>query len=92
MREYVERHLFPAMRTDMSSATQRCLASPGASKADFTLVADIAADGTVKNVDVKPATDTAHCLAKAFGSLRLSPLPEDYRSGLPIFIEMELGG
>ena len=92
VREYVERHLFPVMGTDMSSAMQRCLAFPDASKADFTIVADIAADGSIRNVAVRPETNTARCFSKSFGTLRLSPLPEMYRSGLPIFIEMGLGG
>lgn len=92
MKDYIERHLFPAMRTDMSTAMQRCLASPGASKANFTLVADIASNGAITSVAVKPTTDTARCFAKSFSTLQLPPPPRQRASGLPIFIEMELGG
>jgi hypothetical protein len=91
-REYLEQRLFPAMRADLSSATQRCLASRGASKAGFTIVADVVSDGSVANVAVKPATDTSNCFANALRALRLPPPPGIYSPSLPIVLDMEFGG
>jgi hypothetical protein len=91
-RAYLERHLFPAMRTGLPGARQQCFSAPAASTADFTIVADIVADGSLANVAVQPATNTARCFAASFAKLRLPPPPSPYSSRLPIFIEMELGG
>jgi hypothetical protein len=92
--EYLKRHLIiPVMMSaDTSNVLAHCVALPGASKTDFTIVADITSDGSITNVAVKPASDTARCFANYFGTLRLSPPPGAYSSGLPVFIEMGLGG
>ena len=57
----------------------------------FTLVADIAADGKVNAVAVRPATNIASCFADGLKGIAFpAPPPYPARSGFPITIRMTI--
>lgn len=90
-RDYLDRHIFPAMSSSMSRAMKTCLDKPDASTAKFVLVADITPQGTTAHVDYMPPTNTAECFAAAFRRLRIAPPPQVLGSStLPVFFEMTL--
>ena len=90
-KDYLDRHMFPAMSSSMSGAMKTCLDKPNASTEKFVLVAEITPQGTTANVDYMPPTNTAECFATAFRTLRIAPPPEVIGSStLPVFFEMTL--
>lgn len=74
------------------AATTKCV-PPGRSVAKaadaFTTVASVAADGRVRDVQVRPATPLSRCFARELAALRLQPPPRSGPNGLhPILIEI----
>jgi hypothetical protein len=61
-----------------TDALKGCIASlPRPDKSPFTLVADVAPDGTLGRVEVRPATDLATCLLSRFATWKVPKPPAD---------------
>lgn len=61
-----------------TDALKGCISSlPRANKSPFTLVADVAPDGTLGRVEVRPTTDVATCLLSRFATWKLPKPPAD---------------
>lgn len=61
-----------------TDALKGCIASlPRPNKAPFTLVADVAPDGALGRVEVRPTTDVATCLLSRFATWKLPKPPGD---------------
>ena len=58
---------------------------------DFTLVAELASDGSPTEVALRPETNIAKCVSARFVKLRF-PSPPEYpgRRGFPIVLDMHI--
>lgn len=83
-----QKQLWAKIGTPMTDALKGCIVSNApADKSPFTLVADVAADGTPARIDVQPQTPLANCLAGQFAAWKLPPPP---RSPAPYPIEIDV--
>ncbi len=89
-RAYLEKHLVPALGA-VEKQVQGCLHVPGSSKEDFTLVANLAKNGALADIDYQPRTNTAQCIAGVMGKVKVTtpPATQD-AAGLPIYIHWNL--
>jgi hypothetical protein len=80
---------FPSIGPSMGGIMQTCLSRPNASKEKFTLVANVALDGELVDIDYEPkSNNTGECFAKEFATLR-APAPPLCDCGvLPMVINM----
>jgi len=76
------------------SAAMRACMLPGSSRDNpekFEVVADVAADGRILNMDFRPATRLSRCFALELAAQSLAPPPK-FRasSAYPMYIELEV--
>jgi len=59
---------------------------------NFTLVAYVAADGSTREIEVRPSTSISKCFAQKFSSLKMPAPPEALiaKNGVPIVVEMSI--
>ncbi len=89
--DYFLKTLFPAIGPDMAGMMKYCLSLPDASKERFTLVANVAQDGGMTDVDFEPkSNNTGACFAEAFATLVGPPPPLCDCGALPVVIEMKV--
>jgi hypothetical protein len=72
---YLDKGVYPLLG-DFGTTMGRCLKVAGASTDPFTLVADVAPDGRMANVEVRPAGATPECVAAWWRTLRASRPPK----------------
>ncbi len=91
-RAYLEKNLIPALEaSSVKHQVHGCLNAPGASKESFTLVANITKGGVLSDIDYLPRTNTAQCIAKAMGMVKVAVPPDTLdAAGLPMYIDWNL--
>lgn len=87
-REYVKRFIAEVDRKPEQFMTACFPPSPSMQNDGFTLVADVQADGSLANVEVRPANEKTLCYSRKFSEMKVPVPPEKFHEGgLPIAIE-----
>ena len=87
--DYFLKNFFPSVGPSMGGIMKVCLSRDGSSQEKFSLVANVALDGQIINVDFEPkSNNTAACFAGEFSTLKAPPPPLCDCGVLPLVIDM----
>ncbi len=84
--------MFEAIGADLASAVNRCVTqTENADARPFALVANLSQKGRAMDIAVRPDTNVAQCLAKAYGLIKFPPPPKlPGRRTVPVVINLSI--
>ena len=87
--EYFFKNFFPAIGPSMGGIMVMCLARDNANQEKFTLVANVALNGELIDIDFEPkSNNTGACFANELATLKAPPPPLCDCGVLPVTITM----